>query len=161
MRLTRVGGLLVVAVAIAACGDDGDTDGEGASGGADDGGGSSDGGGSTDGGSPSVGGGGAGEGGSGGEAPVDCTSIGSCAANDGTSCVDYGGSLDEPMTVEACEEGGSATWSEEPCDTTDTVGGCEYDTAPGGPCATTWYFAPLTAETVMTTCDGQGTYVLP
>jgi hypothetical protein len=119
------------------------------------------GGGDTGGGGQAAAGGGEG-GGTGGAQPVDCTFVGSCANTEGSSCVDYGGVIEEAETEAACTDGGGVWSAVDPCDTTDAAGGCDYPTFAGGPCSLVWYYEPFfTAEQVMTECEGEGTFVTP
>jgi len=85
---------------------------------------------------------------------------GSCTATSAdTSCVDYGGALDVPLTEEACEAGGGATWSSnEICDRSGSVGACVFEM--NATCSAQWYFPPLTAADVEASClQAGGTFV--
>jgi hypothetical protein len=86
--------------------------------------------------------------------------VGSCDSNDGSTCAEYGGSVDPVQSQDACETGGSATWSTAGCDNAAFVGGCLYEVA--GTCSIQWYpAAGYTAAQVQGSCEQAGGEFLP
>lgn len=89
--------------------------------------------------------------------------VGSCAGSDGQSCEEY--TSGDPSTLQqACEGGGSATWSATGCAHATALGGCAA--AGGGPlgCVTTWFYPAtgFTVDQIMMACVSlQRTYVAP
>lgn len=83
---------------------------------------------------------------------------GSCRHPEGLLCEDYGGAYPDDEARTSCEDA-FYVWSDSPCDTTNTVGGCriESPSGVGGTgwwCVTSWQFSPTTTEQVMQTCPG-------
>jgi hypothetical protein len=95
--------------------------------------------------------------GGGGEGSADaCTDIvGSCRIAE--ACTDYAGI--EPELVEpSCTSTG--TWSDEPCPSAGTIGGCQAENLSRG-CAVTWYYAPATEADLDQFCDRAGGTLIP
>jgi hypothetical protein len=84
--------------------------------------------------------------------------VGSCESTDGTTCAEYGGSIDPVQSQEACETG-SATWSTAGCDNAGFVAGCIYEI--GGTCSIQWYPDPYTPSQVQAACEQAGGTFIP
>lgn len=89
-----------------------------------------------------------------------CNTVnGSCRTS--TVCNEYyGGAVDTQKTVCNNLKG---TWSDDPCDTSESVGGCKQITKAANYCggAISWFFAPMTEDNVAGACPSPGEVITP
>ena len=95
------------------------------------------------------------------QAACSMTPYGSCRSNDTSVCADYAGEIPLAQAMAQCGNLGETTWSDAPCVTAGTVGGCQIgqESPLGAYCTTVWWFPPATAEGVMGACPATGTWI--
>lgn len=102
-------------------------------------------------------------GGSGGGGASCSTLNGSCKTS-ASACNEYygGASGTKDIQKQTCAQL-NGTWSDDPCDTTGSVGGCKQEETVGNICggAISWFYAPITADNLATACPAPGVVVQP
>jgi hypothetical protein len=81
------------------------------------------------------------------------------------ACLEYDGAPDVLSPYKSTCTQAQGTWSDSPCTRTGAVGGCMVKDTSLGLTYTTWFFAPVTTDSVKQSCmssnNGNATFVSP